>query len=405
MRWYVSAADYCAGLALFLAVALPTIKGIAGLGASLNALLVLMVILGIIIKGHVATDRIMPVLPVLGFLGVLLASFAIEPAMLTDFGEFIRYLSLIVITVGMAVLIELRGLRIAMFCVLGWGAGLALYQLMAGFRFTDTFHYLTLGLPIGAMVLIAFCRLFFPKSWPARAAYLSLIALGFSALFTLFGRSPILFPLLIMGAFIVVRLFTIGSLGGFMRYILLAATIAIAAIPLAPLLPKFWIERVMAIGFAIAQGEGEARLDAVYRPALLAIQKNPFGYGLGSSQYVIGYYPHNIWLEALLIGGFIAGWLLLFVVLVAGRASLTVIRQKDFYREDVLASALLAAYLFLTWNVSYDIPSAYGLFAMTTVMLVFRWSSGARHSLRASFDFSVLSDKRGLRSTLSGRPS
>lgn len=87
--------------------------------------------------------------------------------------------------------------------------------------------------------------------------------------------------------------------------------------------------------------------------SLLYIADDPLGYGIGSYWSLIGYYPHNFFVEVILNFGFIV-FLFYFIVFVIAVFELTKTKQLNvwFY-------ALLYLYYLAVWMTSFDYLSSF----------------------------------------------
>jgi hypothetical protein len=101
----------------------------------------------------------------------------------------------------------------------------------------------------------------------------------------------------------------------------------------------------------------EPRIDLYYF-YIQEIFQNPFGMGLGTSEFYGGY-PHNIVLHATYIGGWINGIvsIALFIYL------FKFLRSKIIFSSPIYMSvSLISVYMFFIFSISYSIHSSYMLF-------------------------------------------
>jgi O-antigen ligase len=100
--------------------------------------------------------------------------------------------------------------------------------------------------------------------------------------------------------------------------------------------------------------EQEARTQ-LYFEALEFIKNNILGYGLNSSFSLIGYYPHNIFLEIMLSCGII-GFIIFLIILAIYFYKFKLAILDRFYS---LPLCMMSLYIFLLWNISYDLSRSY----------------------------------------------
>ncbi|EPI2683609.1 O-antigen ligase family protein [Vibrio cholerae] len=101
----------------------------------------------------------------------------------------------------------------------------------------------------------------------------------------------------------------------------------------------------------------------VYMKSIELILSAPFGYGLQSYYKLLGFYPHNIFIEILLSSGIFA--FIIFLILFA-YAFLNAL--KFLFHQDLSIYAIVFIYFSIQWNFSYDFSSSYALLASLCVV-------------------------------------
>ena len=259
-----------------------------------------------------------------------------------------------------------------------WAAALAIAQLSGGIELdrSQNQNYLTLGVPLAAGLVSVFGHMLITRRLWVKLTLLAPAALVTVALTTLFGRAPILFSTGTIMLFWVLHIVRNGSpfaKAGQLALMLSAGTVVYQII--RSNVSDYWLTR-----FARLQNVGDESRVAIYREALKMVREQPFGYGMNAADTYIGIYPHNIFLETMISGGILSlvallGLLVLFVY-AAGRS----LSHKAY----LMPCCMLACYLFLTWNVSFNLTAAYtpiGAIALCIVALelIQREQGGERH--------------------------
>lgn len=284
---------------------------------------------------------------------------------------FLRYLTVFFMVIGTVVFISAMDIKKIIILQIVWGTLLSLIQLSVGIDLNPDLgqNYLTLGLPIASSLLAAIGLLMWNQVSAQAILLLFIILLNALALSTLPGRSPILFPAIISITYFVLFLFFSSSqlkkINGYKvikEIIFFSLTFLITSVVIINNLSSFWLQRFSQL---LLSPEDEARLD-LYRPAIDAIINNPFGYGLNSSENIIGFYPHNIFLEVFMSGGILAVLFLLFILLLF----LYSLFKKSLLKEPYLfIFSMIATYFFGVWNISFDLGSSYIPFTAISALL------------------------------------
>lgn len=101
----------------------------------------------------------------------------------------------------------------------------------------------------------------------------------------------------------------------------------------------------------------------VYMKSVDLILSNPFGYGLQSYYKLLGFYPHNIFIEILLSSGIFAFIVFLMLFTYAFLNAL-----KLWFHQDLSIYAIVFIYFAIQWNFSYDFSSSYALLTSLCVV-------------------------------------
>lgn len=276
--------------------------------------------------------------------------------------DLIRYLSVVLFVVTVTVFTIKEDLfRVVKYQTL-WGLSLAILYLTIGIdldRSTGQ-HYLTLGVPIGlATVCFLGLLIFNNLTKKKKIFYLLGTILLFFVLIDLTGRSPLLFavatPILIL---LYVLIFEKNFLKKFRAAFLTFVILPILVIVVYNNLPFEFKMRIQRIS-----SDDEPR-KYIFRNSIEQFKENPFGQGLNVSIQGAGY-PHNIFLEILLSGGVITALVFLILILFVIKQTTRTIRMRG-----LITITSIAIFLFLSWNVSYDLSSGYIPFTAMALVVV-----------------------------------
>ena len=246
-----------------------------------------------------------------------------------------------------------------------WGSCLSIYQIFYGVSSANyshnQIHYNTIAIPLTSSFLAILGLLFFTKNITnnilLKVVLFICMLFNLIGLTTLEGRGPFIFTLSILVIFALSKydystLFKSKNFANFLKMVISVIIIlCIAIYNLQSRLSYFSLYRYYRLFNQIGK---EPRLQ-LYKSAIEAITNNPFGYGLNASENLVGYYPHNIFLEILISGGIFALIpFLIFVVLFFKKVKVATTHYS--YQTSL---AMISLYLFLVWNVSWDLASSY----------------------------------------------
>jgi hypothetical protein len=362
--------NFLSALSIFILVASPTLKGVLYSSSIFNFIPFFLFSVVIMFQGGV--NRVFKsinnsLVPLFLFFLILFVYVYVIYFGFPDLVEFIKYIMLFLIAIITPHVVTLKALNISYMLLFLWGVFLALKKVFFTIEFTDEFHYLTLGLAIAVMIIISFFKLIYEKNFFYRLIFFGGIFIGYLALLTLFGRSPLLFPTLLIVSYIFFNF--LNGLAKFkvkdtFKYLLfLIGLFIVIKVIIENYVPVYLLDRFSEMEI----GNSDSRTDALYIPAMHSIVRYPFGTGLGSSQEIIGFYPHNIFLEIGIDSGFV-GFLFFFILIArAFSHSLAILKKND---SDVTLIIMIFIFwlIFLFWNVSYGLSSAYALFAFLSLI-------------------------------------
>jgi O-antigen ligase len=269
---------------------------------------------------------------------------------------FLRYLGSVFAITAIAVFLQPGSARQLTWLQAGWGSVLAAFYLLGviGLYHIPGQHYLTLGVPVAAAVLSSI-GLLLARPRPAVLVQLLLagnVLLCFIVLAGLLGRSPILFSVAVLSVTAVIYVLTARTFLRRLSGVLALVAVFSAAVALSTrLLEERWIERFERLASNV---QAEPRYD-IYTESANLISTMPLGFGPGASFDLVGFYPHNIFLEVMLSAGIWAALPLLALCWMVFSRFVTAVHRRTRH----LALGMVALYMLMTWNVSFDLGTAY----------------------------------------------
>lgn len=217
--------------------------------------------------------------------------------------------------------------------------------------------YLNLGLPIGITV-VAFYLLFLRES---RLILKFFLLLCFAFSFFMVLKTPARGVLLGTVILLVYMSFKYKR----KRYLLYISLIT------TPILITYWEEIYTLSSFVIGKMERlifsiEKEARYTYYVEVFNYSSDRFwGYGLRSYLPLLGFYPHSLTLEFLIVGGYLLTLLFIVMMLFALVKIYTNIGEKS----DLDFIFLITIYFFIQWHLSYELSSAYGFFLCLSIVL------------------------------------
>ncbi|TGE79875.1 polymerase [Pseudoalteromonas sp. KS88] len=217
--------------------------------------------------------------------------------------------------------------------------------------------YLNLGLPIGITVISCFLLFLRAGNKLMKLVYILCFLFSFLMMLKTPARGVLLGTLILLlyMCFIYKR----------KRYILYSIGLV------TPLFIIYWDEIYALSSFVIGKMERlifsmeeEARYDYYVR-VIGYFSEQFWGFGLRSYQPLLGFYPHSLLLEFLMVGGvFLASSFLIILIL-----SFTKIFKNIGCKTDLDFIYILSMYFFIQWHLSYELSSAYGLFLCLSLVM------------------------------------
>lgn len=302
---------------------------------------------------------------VLLWLLILWVTWLINPV---SFGvrNVIQYFSVILFTVGIILFVRKEDLKYIFHLQLLWGSLISYLEITGNLNKDLSLgqNYLTTGVAI-AMTIVMIVGYLFSKESSNKYKLLLIIVLIFlfNGLTSLSGRAPILLAVIVPVIILFMSmLFQKNKLkkNVFLVFFPLIAIIIVYVV--FQNLPESTVDRILRMFVSIQQ---EPRYE-LYTESIKIISENPLGIGLtGQLQYDINY-PHNLFLEIMMAGGIIAIIPLLSLLLILLRNMIKTFKVMD--NSIIWMSMLL--YIFLTWNISFDLSSSYMFFSSMSLYAV-----------------------------------
>jgi hypothetical protein len=363
--------DLLVGSIIFLLATTPSLKFII-FSPVLNFIPIILFGLVFIIKrGRFHKKWSNPFLILIIFFFVVLLSAFYYSFNYTTTESVIKILLLSLLSTLLPPFISEKSILYGVYLIWIWGFFLSIIQLfipgVIQFDKTEGLHYLTIGLPIAMFTLISFYFIIQNNNFNLRFIFNFLfLFFGIFAASSLYGRAPIIFTFFVIISYFIFKYVKFKSLFR-IKYL-----IVFIASSLILYNYKFIIKTILPwhlsyrINNLIVNWSKEDRIQNIYIPIIKWIRENPMGYGLDSSFYFIGTYPHNIFLEIFVSSGVFA--FLLFVLLTIQFLKSTIYIIK-YSKKIFLAFSLITMYLFFVWNVSFRLNSAYALIPFMGVVI------------------------------------
>lgn len=277
-----------------------------------------------------------------------------------------QFLSVVFFTLGVVLLTKKSDLSYVFFLQLIWGLFLAISEATVGIPKDRNLgqNYLISGVAIALTIAMLFGYVYSQKSSPLKKVLsLPLILILYGGLFSLNGRAPILFSLIVPLLIAFIGLFYEKvKIKKVVKLTLFPVIVVIIFYLLLTNLPENLSNRLFRLFFSITE---EPRF-AEYIESIEVILDHPEGIGLqGYADLQLGY-PHNIFLEIIMSGGLVMAIpLMIFLVFIAKSVLHTVKYNKE---GSIFLSMML--YLFFTWNVSFELSGSYMLFSVISLYIV-----------------------------------
>lgn len=267
---------------------------------------------------------------------------------------FTKYLVIATTMILSALLITKKSIEYFIYLSLFWALFMA-FAVVSKKISLSNINYLQIGHPIAVGVIISSIALLKKKQYMyLKMINILLLFYFFSALSSLYGRSPLLFPLVVLFMLFILYLYIKNKL----IFISVMAIIWISAIVvyqwILTILPKHIVDRILKM----SESSGEEPRFQLWERSFEFIVQNPMGYGLESSWHLVGYTPHNFMLEVLLSSGVIG--LLPFLALLI----LWFLLGMKSYQLNNTAVAVfgISLYYFFRFQIGGEIGSSYDFF-------------------------------------------
>jgi len=382
------------GLTVFLIINLPSIKLFLGPRPIINVTVLMLLLTGVGI--HISQHRPLSI-PKTGsiLLGGLISIFGlslfatiletildtriITSDLLNDvFG--LTYIILIIVAVLIAANVQVTKYYLRF--QVGWGLLIAIFYRIGYIQPSIELlqHYNTVTLPIALSILITLAYLLVSKR--QKELYSHKLGISTAALIiellvllSLAGRSPFFFiPPIVLFVLIFSDLHKFSLYILLKKFIQMLVIFSLLAWSIIKSIELFNIsinsfllyryETLITAGFA-----NEGRLLFII-PVIQRILENPLGYGFGSySQIIGGNYPHNLILEVLFTGGWVAGLILTLCLWLVFRQLFRSLHNAPTIENTGIF--MVASYLILTFMTSYSFSSdSHLLFTCLTLGIV-----------------------------------
>lgn len=279
-----------------------------------------------------------------------------------DIENLVQYGLVIGFTVGILLFLKKEDLPKIIVCQLSWGFFIA--ALEATIRIPKDRalgqHYLTSGVPIALTIVLLFSYNYYKQNIKTFFWSVPIFFVLFSGVTSLSGRSPIILSMLVP---LLILLFHIATQKDLKKklisLVVVMMSVALIIYVLMQTLPPNVINRMTRV---VADIESEPRLE-VYFSAINIILDNPLGVGFNYTNEFDMFYPHNFFLEVLLVGGIFA---LIPVLFLFGALLKSFYRLFRIHLKSVVWFGLLM-FIFLTWNISFSLSSTYILFSAMAI--------------------------------------
>lgn len=274
----------------------------------------------------------------------------------------LKYLTIWFTMILAALVVTKQSIEYFLYLAIIWGGFMAI-SVITGFFDLSRIHYLQIGHPIAITLIVSAVFFYSTRSVLSKFLFLSLIFLALTALTSLYGRSPLIFPCIVLSILLMCKVFVSNKV---IFVALSTITFTISGFVynwFLSILPKHIVDRMISMTESFDE---EPRFQ-LWSRALDFILQNPFGYGLESSWRLVGYTPHNFILEILLSSGFLG--LIPFIALLVIWLSLGLY----IFKIGKFAIAIFGAslYYFLRFQVGGEISSSYDFFILLLLSIFY----------------------------------
>lgn len=267
----------------------------------------------------------------------------------------IKYLTIWFTMMLAALVVTKKSIEYFVHITILWGAFMA-FSVITGFFDLSRIHYLQIGHPIAISLIVSTVFFFTSRSFMFRVLLAFSIYLSLTALMSLYGRSPLIFPIIVLLLLLMYKVFLTNKM---IVIVLVSSMFIVGSVVynwFLSVLPRHIVDRLVSM---FENADEEPRFE-LWGRTLDYILQNPFGYGLEASWHLVGYTPHNFILEILLSSGFLG--LIPYLALLAIWFYLGLM----IFKMGTFAIAIFGAslYYFLRFQVGGEIGSSYDFFIL-----------------------------------------
>lgn len=280
-----------------------------------------------------------------------------------DFRNVTQYFGVYVTVLGLLLFLNHKDIVYIIRFQVIWALLLALIQMLVGVELSADKgqHYLTLGVPLASGLVCAISMVYVNQKVILKSIYLICSSVIIVGLTTLNGRGPIILSTITIVFFWI--LLTLNSYSFKQALKKVIGFLVIGSVVVFIFLNNIserWIDR-----FKRLMNPDDEPRSYIYGRTIDLIMQKPYGYGLNAHETLIGRYPHNIFLELFLSSGAISVGFFLAILVIFG----VCLKKSIQSRSYLLPFAMLATYLFFTWNISFDLASSYIPFGAIAVTI------------------------------------
>lgn len=371
----VNRASFFATLNVFLLLALPGIKFFI-FSSAVNLLVVLLLFIIIFINASALRVNRTQLVLIFLFSSFMFAIFF--SGLFYDFSldlvGALRYVSLLLSIIFVVALAPVVELKLFNMLLISWSTLLCFLYWTGLIQPTGAgeLSYLILSMQLGIGYVAALGVVTFSNKLGVLRFLLPIFLLV--TILTLPGRMSIILCLLmtIITLFNYIKM-NIKQRKGF-TIAFLFVLLFLLAIYLYPILVKYVLSDYFLYKMTLMFEGGDGRA-STYLKTVQLIMDNPFGSGLQSYNSLLGYYPHNIILEAALNAGALALIPLFTIMAVFFYGAGKFIFSTDLNEKNIYSIVLVALYLFLSWNTSNNITSSYVPFTAIVLSIYYIFNS------------------------------
>lgn len=287
-----------------------------------------------------------------------------SPSFIT-ISDLMQYLSIIPFTLGIMLFInKIDFPLIACFQII-WGTIIAFLEWSVGIPKDRALgqNYLTSGVVIAATIVVLVGVILSKNTNVIVKILLSFpLLILFLGILSLSGRAPLLLSMLVPMLVLLINIMTEKNLRKkIVTLVIMVTSVIVLYLILRNTLNQYTINRILRMFNSI---QDEPRYD-VYASSIEVAINNPLGLGLTGFRYYDFGYPHNIFLEIVISGGFIAVIPFVIMILDYIHTGFKIAKNKG----NSIIWLNLSLYFFITWNISFNLSSSYMLFISLAIFI------------------------------------